>query len=542
LNYLMLRRFASVAATSIALAFVLAPSVARSAPEAHVLRFTDGSGDVSTLNRHLTGDGTVAELSELTMAYFVRYDQNNQPVPELITEVPTLANGGISNGGKTITWHLRRGVRWSDGAPFDADDVIFTVGVIRNPANNELGRDGWNLITKMDTPDKYTVVFHLSKLYAPYLPTFFGTAGANPCILPKHLLATYATINDAPYNALPVGIGPFRYTAWHRGDRIELEANPYYWRGEPKLKRMIYLEVPESATVLNMLQTGTVDLTAGISTRFMPIVSALPNIVVHKQASTGILTASFNTSRPIVSDARVRQAIRLAIDRVNFVKKISHGFGVTQDSIVPAAFPFAPMDIPFVAYDPTAAGRLLDSAGWTIQSDGIRAKGGTRLSIVATFVGDKPSGGLEYIQSMLHDVGIELALKPVGVARYWDTYEHNGVLYHGDWDVTFIIWGFPVSGDLSSLFACNQFPPNGENVYRFCNSELDQAISQYNGTYALADHRSLMKTIATIISDQVPLIMIDVPSGAWVYDNHLTGFNPGVLTPYDDMMNVDMSP
>src|SRR5262249_25952947 len=105
----------------------------------HVLTISDG-GDANTLNPHLSNFATVANLSEMTMAWLLRWDEHNQLYPELATEVPTRTNGGVSEDGRTITYHLRQGVKWSDGAPFDADDVVFSVGVVNNPANNETGR------------------------------------------------------------------------------------------------------------------------------------------------------------------------------------------------------------------------------------------------------------------------------------------------------------------------------------------------------------------------------------------------------------------
>ena len=146
--------------------------------------------------------------------------------------MPTQANGGVSKDGLTITYHLRKGVSWSDGAPFDADDVVFSTNVVLNPANNEVGRQGWDQITKIDEPDKYTVVYHLKKPYSPFIETFFSTAGANPCILPKHLLAKYPNINNVPYNSLPIGIGPFKYLRWDRAQDVVLVPNPLYWRGQ----------------------------------------------------------------------------------------------------------------------------------------------------------------------------------------------------------------------------------------------------------------------------------------------------------------------
>ena len=100
--------------------------------------------------------------------------------------------------------------------PFTADDVVFSTKAVLNPANNEVGRDGWDLITKIDEPDKYTVVYHLKKPYAAYASTFFGSAGANPCVCRSICSAKLPNINNAPYNALPVGIGPFKYQSWKR--------------------------------------------------------------------------------------------------------------------------------------------------------------------------------------------------------------------------------------------------------------------------------------------------------------------------------------
>src|SRR5580698_7582040 len=185
----------------------------------HVLRFAD-AGDVNTLNPHLGQFADIGYLSSMTMAYLIKWDEHNNPYPELATQVPTQANGGVSKDGLTITWHLRKGVRWSDGAPFDADDVVFSTNAVNNPRNNEIGRDGWDRIVKMDEPDKYTVVYHLKEPYSGYLPSFFGSAGANPCILPKHILGNLPEINTAPYNNKPVGIGPFRYVRWKRGESV----------------------------------------------------------------------------------------------------------------------------------------------------------------------------------------------------------------------------------------------------------------------------------------------------------------------------------
>jgi ABC-type transport system substrate-binding protein len=138
----------------------------------HVLTISDG-GDVNTLNPHLGQFATVANLSEMTMAWLIRWDEHNQPYPELATQVPTRANGGVSQDGLTVTYHLRRGVTWSDGAPFNADDVVFSTAVVNNPANNESTR--FDQIVKVDEPDRYTVVYHLKAPYSLSTEAFFSS-------------------------------------------------------------------------------------------------------------------------------------------------------------------------------------------------------------------------------------------------------------------------------------------------------------------------------------------------------------------------------
>ena len=233
-------------------------------------------------------------------------------------------------------------MRWSDGAPFNADDVVFSTQVVLNPANNEVGRDGWNLITKIDEPDKYTVVYHLRHPYASYEPTFFGSAGANPTVLPKHILGNLPNINHAPYNAKPVGIGPFRVVVWRRGEGVDLEPNPYYFRGMPKLKRITYKFIPSRDTLLTSMQTGDVDMwpqaPASFITRLLGISNFRTDVIVTPWYSH----LDFNVTRPLVSDVRVREAIRYAIDRRSLVAKVVRGYGIIQESTVSPNVPIAP--------------------------------------------------------------------------------------------------------------------------------------------------------------------------------------------------------
>jgi peptide/nickel transport system substrate-binding protein len=247
----------------------------------------------------------------------------------------------------------------------------------------------------MDEPDRDTVVFHLKRPYGSYLPLFFGTAADEPCILPKHILGSLPNINTAPYNLKPVGIGPFRITAWNHGDAVELEANPYYWRGKPRLKRITFKLLPSQETLMNQLQTGETDLWPLAPPSYMKRLKDIAALDVLIQPNFRTTNLDFVYTQPIVGEVRVRQAVRAALDRKRMVATILHGYGSTHDGAVIPLDPPTEHD-PIVPFDPARAKALLESAGWRAGSDGIRQKDGAKLVLHAVFGGRHDRAGPNY--------------------------------------------------------------------------------------------------------------------------------------------------
>lgn len=510
--------------------------------QAHHLRIADGSGDIDSLNPHLFQETTLGNIAELTMAWLARYDHNNKPVPELLTVIPSQANGGISADGKTITWHLRKDAKWSDGVPFTADDVVFSTAAVKNPKNKEIGRDGWDLITKVDEPDKYTVVYHMTKPYAAFLPTFFGSAGANPCILPKHILGNLPDINTAPYNAMPVGIGPFKVAQWKRGDAVELVANPLYFRGKPKLERITYKLTASRDTLATQMQTGDVDLWAQVPSAYIKQMQSIATLNTPVQPSYYYAHLDFNVQRPIVSDVRVRQAVRYALDRKGMKDKVGHGFGILQEGVVSPANPMADTTIPFVDQDLAKAKQLLEEAGWKAGPDGIRTKNGQRLTLEFPYYTGSPDSDqrVELIRSELKDAGIEIATRKYTPALFFALPQDGGIMYGGKWDLTTFQWSGSPEADLSNTYSCDQIPPRGQNDSRYCNRQVTQWMKQFQGTYDFDLHKKLDSQIQQQIAKDVPVIVLYVAEDGWAQNSDLRGFNPNQVTPFDDMMNVDI--
>ncbi len=507
----------------------------------HVLRYATAE-DIVGLNPDLVQQTVLAYMSSLTMGWLVKYDRHNDPVPELATAVPTLQNGGVSPNGLTITYRLRKNVKWSDGAPFNADDVVFSFRTVLNPATNVVSRTGFDLITKIDEPDPYTVVLHLKKKYAAYAGTFLGSGGANPCVLPKHLLGKLANINNAPYNALPVGIGPFKYAEWKRGDSVTLVRNPYYFRGQPLLERVVFKIVPDRNTVLAQLQSHEIDLWTPVASAFVDRVKQIDGIAVIRRPGYYFGHIDFQNAHPGLNDVRVRRALRLAMDREAIREKIRHGLGIVQDNPVSPANPSFNKNVPTDPFDIALATKLLDQAGWRVGPGGVRTKDGHALNLTfATSTGTPDTDSMiELIRANWQRIGVTLSVRRYPSPLFFAPYSNGGIVLGGKWDLVTFEWGGDPIGDLSSLYSCDDIPPNGQNDPRYCNHKVTAAMNAFNEEYDAKRRQKYADYIQATIAKDVPIVVLDISEDLYAFNNDLKGFDPNQLSPFDDFMKVDI--
>ena len=522
-----------------ALVLVLAACARNRSTIPHELRLAT-TEDITTLNSHLSSQAGVAMLSSWTAAWLTRVGSHGEPVPELATVIPAKSNGGISPDGKTIVYHLRRGVVWSDGAPFSADDVVFSTNVVLNPANNEISRAGWDDILRIEEPDKYTIVYRLRRPYGGFIYQYFSS-GANPSILPKHILGSLPNINNAPYNALPIGIGPFKYVRWKRSDFVELAADPRYFRGLPKLHRIVVRILPDRNAAFNAFQAHEIDLLV-LYPAYYERARAIPGVTVSKQLGGRFAHIDFNLTHPVVADLAVRQAVRLAIDRQTISRKIGHGLGIVQDNIVSPIYPAFDPRVPTTPFDIPAANRLLDRAGWKRGPDGVRAKNGVRLELL--FAGSAGTPDLdernELIRQWLRQIGIELDVKRYAAPLFFAPAAQGGIAYGGKFDLTAFVWSGDLTGDLSGYYACSQAAPTGQNVTHYCNHRADAAMNAFSRLYTFPERQPYANYIQEQLQRDVPSIVLSIPDELWAYDSKLRGFQAGSIAPFDDFMNVDI--
>jgi len=450
---------------------------AGSAGVAGVLRISDIS-DPSTLNPMLSGADVAYQLSAYTLEYLVQLNDAGQVVPVLCERVPSVANGDVSADGLTVTYHLRKGVRWSDGAPFGAEDIIASWRQMMNPLNNVIIREGYDVVDRIDAPNPYTAVVHLKHPYAPLPTRFFAGIQEGPAaVLPAHIIASQRELNHSPFSSHPVGTGPFILQSWERNGRMVFVANPNYWRGAPRIAKIVFEAQPSTASELVGFQTGEIDADFDAGPGRLPEYASLSRMQALRGQSLRLSVGVMNAQRFPFDDVNVRHALAYAIDRRAILHDISHDAGTVADEFLPRwSWAYTPA-VPSYPYDPDRARRVLDADGWKIGPNGIRVKDGRPLSVVLVGIGGDLPGARLYamVQSFLARVGIAITIKdyPYGLV-----FDNNGPIRTGNYNLSF--YTYSVNYDPSSLDddGCDQFAPNGGNDSRFCDPIVDQLERQ----------------------------------------------------------------
>lgn len=477
----------------------------------------------TSLNPLLATNTAENFLSSLAFDLLVTLDDKARDIPDLASTVPTLDNHGISRDGLTVTYHLRRGVKWQDGAPFTSADIKFSWQAVMNPANNVVERRGYDQVVSVDTPDAYTVVFHLKRQFAPFVDTVFAESDDPFRIVPKHLLDKYPNINRIGFNQLPVGTGPFKVVRWYHGDHVEFVANPQYFRGAPKLKRILVYTIPDSNTEAADLRSGGVDLIPDVgSTTFHDLKSApgVRTIAVKAPSYTSII---FNFRHPPLNDVRVRRALAYGIDERRIIQDVTFGLGTPAIADLSDFYWAFDPNIKGYTYNPALANRLLEQAGWHRSSSGVRTKGGRTLSLQLTYGSGSPTaqGIAVAVQSDLRRIGVAVPVKPYPYSILYATQQFGGILQSGRFDMAEYAWIAGADPDNSSQWMCAVVPPKGNNNGHYCNPVLD-AAEQTALTHA--DRSTRTRAYAQIEQ----LLVTDAPAAFQYYLPRRYALNPNV--------------
>lgn len=455
--------------------------------------------DVKTLNP-LLGSSTVDFfVQRLMFEPLLSADPRGNPVPMLAREVPTVENGGISRDGLTISYHLRSGMRWSDGVPVSSEDVKWSWSAIMNSANNVVSRHGYDDIARIDAPDPLAFVVHLKRPLASFVNIFFAESDQPYDVLPAHALKRYPNINQLPFNQHPdVTDGPFRLVRWSHGDRISLIANDGFFLGKPHLRSIDVRVVADENTGINLLRAHNIDYLVEPSIATYPSISRIPDTNIVWMNVNGNEGLWINTSHRPFNDVRVRRAIAYAVDKTELVHDLTYDKQTIASGDLPSWLWAADPALKPLPHDVEKARTLLRQAG---------VKDGLEPLIVTDAGNATHSRAAVLVQSMLQSVGMHAQIKTYPADLLYAPAGMGGIMHGGKFDLLISPWYSGIDPDNSSQYACESMPPNGYNDARYCTPLMEALQRRALSTSDRAKRRDAYVQIERLVVNDVPQLI-----------------------------------
>ena len=484
-------------------------------PPAYGDTFIEASiGEPSTLLPVLASDSASSDINGLVYNGLLRYDKN------LRLEGVLAESWDISDDNLTITFHLRKGVKWHDGAPFTSADVLFTYQMYIDPQVPTSYAEDFKQVARAEAPDPHIFRVTYREPYAPALESW-----STP-IHPRHLLEGL-DVTKSPLGRAPIGTGPYHLVEWKPGEKLVLEANPDYFEGRPYIRRVLYRIIPDTSTQFLELQSGGLD--------FM----GLTPIQYATQTDTPAFRRSFNKYRylafsysylgynlrkPLFQDVRVRQAIAHAIDKQEIIDGVLLGLGqAATGPYKPDTWVYNPRVKTFV-FDPPAARSLLEAAGWRdSDGDGVRDRDGQRLAftIVTNQGNDLRAKTAEIIQRRLKEVGIDVQIRIVEWATFLKEF-----IFPGNFDVTILGWTGGPEPDQYNIWHSSKTGPRELNFIHYRNSEVDTLLERGRRSFDQAERKRIYDRFQEILAEEQPYTFLYIGEALPAVARRFRGIEP----------------
>jgi peptide/nickel transport system substrate-binding protein len=423
-----------------------------------------------------------------------------------------------SSDATSYTFKLRKDVKFHDGTPFNAQAVKFTFDHIVDPNTKSKSAAG-SLGPYQETQvvDDYTVKVVFKSANAAFMNEVAGFAMVSPAAVQKYG-------DDFGHN--PVGTGPFKFKEYIVGQHVTVERNPdYNWgpsplrTGPPQVKTIIFRILADPGTRFNALKTGEIQLAPNINPQDIQSIKSDSNFKVYNVDSTGMpWNIMVNAQKAPTNDPIVRQALQYATDQATIIKTLYFGLYTAADSIYTPITPgYDKATQAIYKYDPNKAGQLLDQAGWTKGSNGMRQKNGQPLALKFINISGFGFDGIsQLMQSQFKDVGIAVDISDQSFPAVGDAYNrgdhHLADFFYYDVDPYFT----------RALFGCDQIA-HGFNWEHYCNPDLTSMIDKANATPDNDARTALYKQVGQTIMQAAVIIPIYNSSGLFVGTSGLKG-------------------
>jgi peptide/nickel transport system substrate-binding protein len=462
----------------------------------------------TNLDPRMATDAYSERIGQLVFSKLVRVGPDLRLVPDL-------AERWEQPSPTRYRFHLKPGMRFHDGTPVTAADVVYTFRWILDPANGSPHRAAYAQIQDIVAEDDLTVRFDLSAPHAPFLTNMVRG------IVPAH------AGDDPGFPDHPIGSGPYRLTAFRPGEVIELEAFDGYPGGPPPTRHLVLRVYPEDTVRLLALKKGDVQFVLNaLPPDALDILKAEPHLVVERAPGTNYSYLGFNLRDPVLKVRAVREAIARAIDRDAIIDSIYRGQARPATGLLPPGHWAYNPDVPTYPYDPDRARALLDQAGFP-DPEGPEP----RFSLSYKTSQNELTRRIgEVLQEQLARVGIAVRVR----SYEWGTFYAD--IKRGNFQLYTLSWVGVTDPDIYHyVFHSASVPPDGANRGRYANPEVDALLERGRVETDPEVRKGIYAQVQRIVARDLPYVSLWHPDAVLVRDRRLTGF---VLTPTGDYSSL----
>jgi peptide/nickel transport system substrate-binding protein len=512
------------------------------------------------LNPHFATGTKDQDASRIFYEPLCSYDPDGNLVPVLAAAVPSVQSGSLAKDGTWVTWRLKRGVTWHDGKPFTADDVVFNYEYAKDPATAAVTSGTYTGVERAEKIDSHTVKLVFAKPQPFWFDAFCGYRGM---IIPKHVFEPFkgSKSREAPANLKPVGTGPYRFVDFKPGDVVTGAINPAYH--EPNRPFFDTVEMKGGGDAASaaraVLQTGEYDyawnmqveddilqrLEQGGKGRIEIWPTGNPEHIQLNQTDPWKEVdgerSSLKSVHPFLTDAAVRQALNLLVDRAAVQEQIYGRQGKTSANFLNAPSRYYSRSTRW-EFNVDKANQVLDAGGWKRGGDGIREKDGRRLKMLfQTSINAPRQKNQQIVKQAAAKVGIELELKSVVASVFFasdpantDTYPH----FYADLQMYNTTMGAPDPQYFMNQFtsweaASKENKWQGRNITRWRNEEYDRIFRAAEGEMDPVKRAALFLRMNDLVIQNVVVIPVLWRNGVSAAAARLHGME---LTGWDSTM------